>query len=307
MNRFSCQSSPKEVTVQKYVGFYRFWAWEYTRRNAEFRNLQKQFAATQAYFSQMGFPSHVIEGEAFVEWEVFADYMPEGSGGDRDIAFKRINSLYSDQLNSRHKFGFNLHGPATSRIYFADEILKALEKEEALFRPGEPRERTEVIRLVAECEIENGIKSLKYGELPILGYDALVAIDFDRPISEIQSQIENTKKDIEIYRKIRNSETDWDLESNRLEIEKVGIQRNPEIPTQTGTDNPRAIGLWLWDYINSDDSPNQGATQIAAIKSLKANYKLDKLGAGASEESVFRKWYRNTAKCIEAAEVLSFR
>jgi hypothetical protein len=307
VNEFNREPSPEEIELQNYVGFYRFWAWEYTRRNAEFRDLQKEFVATQAHFRGGGLPPFLTEGDAFVDQELFADQVTIRSKSKLTAEYERFSTLYSSHLAVRQKFGFKISGPRSNKSYSSHEILSILESGETLSRPNEPRERSEVVRFVAECKVENGIKSLEYKGLPIFGYDALVAIDFDRPIPEIQVQIENTKKELEIYIKIRNSETGLDLEFNMLEIEKVGIQKNPEIPTQIGTDNPRAIGLWLWDYIHGEESPNPGATQIEAIKSLKSKFDLDMLGCAASEESVFRKWYRNTTKCIEAAEVLYMR
>lgn len=299
--------SSEEKELRKYVGFYRFWAWEYTRRNANFNELRKQFVLTQDYFKKLGVPPFMVDGDAFVDQELFADQVSIQSKKKLTTEYERFSSLYSSYLTARHEFGFDISGPRSAYQYSSDEMLSVLEKEEPLVCPSEPRERSEVIRFVAECEVENGIKSLDYEGFPIFGYDALVAIDFDRPIPEIQAQIENTKKELEIYRKIRKGERDWDLDFKMLEIEKIGIQKNPEIPTQIGTDNPRAIGIWLWDYIHGEESLNQGATQIEAINSLKTKFDVSKLGYATSEESVFRKWYRNTVKCIEASEVLHMR
>lgn len=307
MNEYNREVNSEEKELLNYVGFYRFWAWEYTRRNAKFNDLRRQFVLTQNYFKKQGLPPFLVDGDAFVDQELFVEQVSIQSKSQLANEYERFSSLYSSYLTARHEFGFDISGPRSAHHYSSNEILSVLEKGESLLRPNEPRERSEVIRFVAECVVENGIKSLDYEGFPIFGYDALVAIDFDRPISEIQAQIENTKKELEMYRKIRKSETDWDLEFNRLEIEKIGIQRNPEIPTQIGTDNPRAIGLWIWDYIHGDESPNPGATQIEAINTLKSSFDVAKLGYAASEESVFRKWYRNTAKCIEAAEVLHMR
>nr|WP_321514460.1 hypothetical protein [uncultured Pseudodesulfovibrio sp.] len=307
MNEFNRELSPDEIETLNYVGFYRFWSWEYTRRNPEFFEMQKLFLGTQTHFRELGFPPFMTDGDAFVDHELFSEQVTIKSKKKVALEYERFNILYSSYLTARHRFGFKISGPRSNRTYSASEMLSAIENDEPLSRPNEPRERSEVIRFVAECEVENGIKSLDYEGFPIFGYDALVAIDFDRPISEIQAQIRNTKKELEMYKEIRKDENGLDLEFNMLEIEKIGIQKNSKIPTQIGTDNPRAIGLWLWDYIHSDESPNFGATQIEAINSLKEHYDVAKLGYAATEESVFRKWYRNTVKCIDAAEVLHMR
>ncbi len=73
MNEFNRELSRKKLRSKIYVGFYRFWAWEYTRRNADFSDLQKSFLATQVHFSELGFPPFMTDGDAFVDQDLFAD------------------------------------------------------------------------------------------------------------------------------------------------------------------------------------------------------------------------------------------
>ncbi|BDQ35868.1 hypothetical protein SYK_02280 [Pseudodesulfovibrio nedwellii] len=98
-----------------------------------------------------------------------------------------------------------------------------IENGEPFLRPNEPREGSKVIWFVAECDVENGIKSLDYEGFPLFGYDVLVAINFDRPILEIQAQIENTKY-LEIYDKILNGESGLNLicwKLRKLELKRI--------------------------------------------------------------------------------------
>jgi hypothetical protein len=69
-------------------------------------------------------------------------------------------------------------------------------------------------------------------------------------------------------------------------------------------DSCRAIGLWLYDYIDE-----YGGSQISAIHELKRELgqELTALGYVASEETVFRRFYHNTLKCIANCAVQAFK
>lgn len=74
-------------------------------------------------------------------------------------------------------------------------------------------------------------------------------------------------------------------------------------------DTPRAIGLWLWDYITSEygeDKPPHKA-YAEAMRIFKQKFDCEKLGYAATESGTYRNWYHRTAACIEACDVLSFK
>lgn len=66
----------------------------------------------------------------------------------------------------------------------------------------------------------------------------------------------------------------------------------------------RAIGLWLYDFINTNK-----CTQISAIRGLRQRLgpALTALGYAASEDTVFRRFYSKTKECIESCDVLPFK
>lgn len=64
---------------------------------------------------------------------------------------------------------------------------------------------------------------------------------------------------------------------------------------------PRAVGLWLWDYVNRNK-----CTQIAAIQAFEETGFLAPLGMEHTEDSDLRFYFRCTKECIDAAEVLPF-
>lgn len=74
--------------------------------------------------------------------------------------------------------------------------------------------------------------------------------------------------------------------------------------------NPRAVGLWLWDYIQEHygrhiDLPHGAKTR--ARKAFRACCDVDKLGYGESEARVFDRLYSRTNECIQKPEVLPMK
>lgn len=73
-------------------------------------------------------------------------------------------------------------------------------------------------------------------------------------------------------------------------------------------DPSRAVGLWLWDYVQGHGGKgNCGvATSIRAMKE-HLGPEIKALGFEDTEQNVFRRFYRKTAECIIACEVLPFK
>lgn len=74
--------------------------------------------------------------------------------------------------------------------------------------------------------------------------------------------------------------------------------------------NPRAVGLWLWDYIQKrygqhEDLPH--GAKAEARKAFKSRFDAGKLGYSDSDPRVFDRLYTRTNECIQKPEVLSMR
>ncbi len=301
------QMTAEEIEARQYVEFYRFWAWEYTRRNSEFQEILRSINEAEQYFQKIGIPNFSMSAQALSSPDAIIFYQPHIDRDFSDSEFEIYEKAFFEKMKARYIFGFDINGPRPISKYNSDDILEALQNGHDLERPGEPRERSEGARLIRQREIQKGFKVLYDDQFPIFGYDALVAIDFERPLLEIQAQIENVKEEFELYRKIENDEKPIQLNIKTVEFEKIGIQKNQNIKFHTGTDNSRAIGIWLWDYVqNSENSAKRGIV-AQAIRDLRSKFDLSKLGYSVSEDSVFRNWLRKTSSCIDAAEVKSIR
>ncbi|WP_316901012.1 hypothetical protein [Pseudodesulfovibrio indicus] len=302
---YQLNRTPEESEAKEYVEFYRFWAWEYTKRNNEFKEIVSASKETEEYFSQIGITDFSMKAKGLTDPHsivFFEQFIGREFTEDEYALYGRA---FLGRMRARLHFGFDVGGPMPQREYSSDDILELLQKEEVPLRPGEPRERSEGARLIRQREFQEGIKVLYDGGSPIFGYDALVAIDFDRPISEIQFQIENVKKEFEIYREIERGGNSFPTDFKTTEIEKIGIQKNPNIQFKIGAENSRAVGIWIWDYIQNSENPQKRGIISEAVRTLRERFDLGRLGYDESESRVFRNILAKTQKCIDAAEVLS--
>lgn len=91
-------------------------------------------------------------------------------------------------------------------------------------------------------------------------------------------------------------------------LRRTTIELNPDTKFDPLHWGGRAIGLWLWDYVQDHGGESKRGVQAEAIRTLKerSGDALVTLGFAASEERVFRNLLKKTFQCIEAGEVLPF-
>nr|WP_287413239.1 hypothetical protein [Pseudodesulfovibrio sp.] len=301
----SQQPMSKDVEARDFVEFYRFWAWEYTKRNPEFRKMIAIIKGAESYFKGLGLSGFTMDAHVLTDTDAIQVFRSRVGRDFTESERELFKEAFLERKKARYKFGFDRKGPLPHTNYLSEQVLELLQNGDKLIRPTQARERSEGSRLVQQREIQHGFKVLYDRGFPVFGYDVLVAIDFDRPIEEIKFQMENIKEEFELYRKIENAEKDIQLNIKTEEIEKIGIQKNPNIKFNTGTDNSRAIGIWLCDYIQNADNPKKRGIISEAIRALRERFDLGSLGYGESESRVFRNIHAKTQRCIDAAEVLS--
>lgn len=92
-------------------------------------------------------------------------------------------------------------------------------------------------------------------------------------------------------------------ESRARSVKEVYFNTRAQKSYQTRSDASRAIGLWLWDYMQE-----HSGTAKAAILAIRKRYgkEINAFGFATTEENVFRGWLRRTKACIDACEVLAF-
>ena len=132
----------------------------------------------------------------------------------------------------------------------------------------------------------------------------VLSIDFSVPAELIIKEIER----IHAYIKEHNDSTSFLIGSFSVGIysEYITIKSREGVAFDVN-DNPRAVGLWLWDYLDEKFGsvlPRGAITE--AVRELKQKFDLERLGYAESQQKVLEDKYRGTCRCIESCEVLPF-
>lgn len=90
-------------------------------------------------------------------------------------------------------------------------------------------------------------------------------------------------------------------ELQRQKMYLMNFSSLSKIPSEAGDVN-RAVGLWLWDYVNVN-----GCKPAEAIRTLSKEYDLVALGLEMKDDSAFRTFFTKTKECIEENRIVSFK
>jgi len=128
----------------------------------------------------------------------------------------------------------------------------------------------------------------------------IVALNFMQPLNVLQQTIEEL----------------WLIGNGKhveADIVKFARQFNKNPNINSGANNSRAVGLWIWDYMHHQDYLVGGnatkkirVKQKEAIDEFRKKYHLGDIGLDKFEDTDLRFLYRKTKACIELAEVLPF-
>ena len=77
------------------------------------------------------------------------------------------------------------------------------------------------------------------------------------------------------------------------------IKKSTEISYTHKSDTPRAIGIWLWDYVNDNK-----CSVLSAIREMRNCSFLETIGYYNTSDRVFSRMYSQTNECIKNGEVL---
>lgn len=234
------------------ANFYLHWLWEYTRRNAKYRQLAIELSAdgkSQSAFSLNGF-----------------------AVGQLDKPFATSSNI----LYSLIRGDFSHHFPPHC-IYPLSTTAKMSYKD-----PG---------RVSIDVD-------LSYSNSQIL-HDITILLDISRfTDSAIASVVNGNKTIADAF----TGKVDTDLPTS------LGIKNTYDVSGLKTNDVPRAIGLWIWDYL--EDKYGQQKLPRGAIaesvEALKSQFDITKLGYARSAQKCLEDRYRVTCKCIELCEVLPF-
>jgi hypothetical protein len=102
---------------------------------------------------------------------------------------------------------------------------------------------------------------------------------------------------------------DDDFHRMNNNLTRAIIYSNTKIAFDKNRWGARALGMWLWDYVQEHGGMKKRGIVASAIRAMKNHLgqEIKELGFADTEESVFRRFCRRTAECIDACEVLSFK
>ncbi|KAF5075181.1 hypothetical protein DSECCO2_173270 [anaerobic digester metagenome] len=78
------------------------------------------------------------------------------------------------------------------------------------------------------------------------------------------------------------------------------MKNSAEISYTQKSDKPRALGIWLWDFVNENK-----CSVKAAIREMKKHSFLEPFGYSKSSDRVFFRMFSQTSECINKCEVLA--
>jgi len=302
------------VEAKDYVVFWNFWRWQYLSRNAEY---QKEFLKSRkdlekttkdllkAYFRKQTINSDILKSVVNIlddkTYRHFRlnDFLKKAFSLDYDVDstyFIGRISLLEDSVVEYFQDYFGYPPVDPSKGTNSELILNKLQGgflDKDIFLPDQ----------LPHCLDFSRIDDSH------INYVMCLNKPLDQMLAEIQ-YLYNSSKQNSFNNKLTTSERDEllnDADNAYYEIAKQ-ILLNKGISFEV-KDEPRAIGLWLWDFIKHKYGNKKLPHKAHAdtIRLLKEKFSIDRLGYFNSESSVFRNMYHRTEACINSFEVLSMK
>lgn len=257
------------VSSKEYVEFYQFWAWEYAKRNPDYRK----------YVAQIEQIEELAVGE-----------------GDASAI----------EVECSDRFGYSPSAFDWSPVS-STEILECILRNEKL--PSHMISRAGLsmkVRALKFREKEKGRRVVESEGQKWEDYDALVAIDLSASNESILQELDLLRGILGTIEANERGESAEFRQEDEYLIARFNIQARKSVSFDPGSPQSRAVGLWLWDsiYGELDGRPPKHGAIIEAIRAFKSQFDYAALGYAASESDVFRKLIRCTVNCIDKAEVL---
>jgi len=174
------------------------------------------------------------------------------------------------------------------------------------------KERFLSLNIDTDCDIELVMKEIKSAHWDkICHRGALSALEKAKAALDLTDGTKVPDEEAEKF--LPKDYADW-LEKNRKLKKDLICYKIKKMIQDRGRgfdldDTPRAIGLWLWDYITNQyrECKPPHRAYADAMRAFKEKFDCEKLGYAATESGTYRNWYHRTAACIEACDVLSFK
>jgi hypothetical protein len=255
------------ITDQDYCSFYRFWKYEFAKRNPQFLHAISTVFSTQ------------------------------------DAEEKR--RLRRDL----ERWGF---GTAGWIGYYVDNarrmtnVLSIIENNAEIPYPDNPLFAVESISVLEYSGGLHDYESLRFGRIP--PYTGICKVNFSLPFENLVQRLRkkydsyhgDEKPDASLRLDLHNRSND-----EALKFERMAIANRKNVSFEVDH-LPRAVGLWLYDFIvhRFCDNIMRGAYKFS-YNEVRNRFKVVSDRYGASEPETFRKLLARTKACIANVEVMT--
>ncbi|WP_156955696.1 hypothetical protein [Solidesulfovibrio alcoholivorans] len=190
--------------------FYFFWKWEYTKRNERFRD-------TINLSIEMAEELQQCQGEMVYS---AGDFLCNHISLQNGAIHKSSDDILNDTMSGRLAYKYPTPLPSEIKMKYVHENADTLEAIKAM----------------------PGMADLTDRKIRKLGY--LCLIDFARPFNDIVDDIRKLHNRLEYVESVFDSRIFSNLPMSSIK-EEGEFSRLPSVDR----DLPRAVGVWLWDYV----------------------------------------------------------
>lgn len=299
------------------IARYNFWAWQYAVRNPTF---QKRVSRTIEFVESMrreGMVTETFTVESIAKGldkkgvllggPVKSGSIPRKATDEETLWAKEILSYHNYFVNLNYEYADLKHARTSTNamVNSLGNYLSICEWPKKKIRVSRWPFRNQEFIIDKDRPAPGLFKTkvAKHLDNKPLGGRCLIEVDLDSPIKVILAEIEM------LYHFEHLPQTD-DFETYDAAYEDC-YMRMLEAKGETlgKDDNPRIVGLWLWDYLKQSGTTNVAAairTMQSKLGKRQGNGALESLGYAESSNRTFSKHLEKTKSCIKTCEVLPF-
>jgi hypothetical protein len=269
------------LSIRKKIPFYHFWLWEYKRRNQRYRY--------DYYNAKDSTPKH-------------HKWCDPDVGYDPEKILQDLSSVTFERREPIPSFWNNDMNVGDNQIEFKwmyDNIEKKAKLQINCDVSFDPKKLCENIYNFLLWAQEERPYIDHLFEKKYFGWDVDQLMDYvDHQEDKYGINMEDTL--FEIYRNYPEWIDEYIKTASQDSFRDIQLlQKNDGRRKPKNSDEKRAIGLWLRDFIVKNE-----CSQAEAIRNLRNKIDLSWLGSEKTEDRKFHHYYKVTVQCIQKCDVL---
>lgn len=129
--------------------------------------------------------------------------------------------------------------------------------------------------------------------------ECTLKIDCSAPVTAILAQVARV---VEGVKKRSNKDYVSFLPHIEVRLTKFELEGRAGVAYEPVSDPSRAIGIWIFDYIEKTECSQREAARVIGEQTF-----MKRLVGDRTDEEAWRRMYRRTKACVEAADVLKIQ